>query len=322
MKRIGIITSGGDSPGMNAAVRAVIRTACINGIEVYGFNRGYKGIHEKDYVVMNRFSVSNIIQQGGSILYSSRFPEFKDRAIREECYANLRELGIEGFVACGGDGTLRGAQNMVDESGIKAVGLPGTIDNDLAGSDYTIGYDTALNTALEAIDKIRDTAATMERMFIIEVMGRHSGYLALDVAVAGGAEGVLVPEIDHDDDTLIARLKGAVEKGRRNFIVVVAEGDEAGGAQKFAERVHEELGLKSWVSIIGYIQRGGNPSGRDRILSTKLGADAVESLMKGQSGFLVGEVNGEIIHTPFKDAWTGKKPLDKELLDIMFRLSQ
>lgn len=321
MRRIGVFTSGGDSPGMNAAVRAVVRTALSEGIEVLGFNRGFKGIHDRDYVTMDRGSVSNIVQRGGSVLYSSRFPEFKDEAIRQKCYANLKDLGVDGLVACGGDGTLHGAQCMIDESDLRVVGLPGTIDNDLAGTDFTIGYDTALNTALDAIDKIRDTAETMERVFFIEVMGRHSGYLALETAVAGGAEAVLVPEINMDTVHLAETLSDCVTKGNRTFIVVVAEGDEVGGAQAIADHVSEKLDIPNWVAVLGYIQRGGSPTARDRLLASKLGHGAVHALIDGAQGVLIGEVNGLIVRTPFTSTWTTKKELDKNLLRLMFTLT-
>lgn len=317
MHKIAVLTSGGDAPGMNPAVRAVVRVGLRQGLEVVAVRGGIKGLHEGAFLPMERSSVSNIIQRGGTIIYSSRYPEFKKPEVRAESVAKLREHGIEGLVVIGGDGSFHAAELLVQEFGFPVVGLPGTIDNDLYGTDFTIGYDTAMNTALDAIDKIRDTAQAMERVFFIEVMGRHAGYLALELAVAGGVDAVLLPEVETDFEVMAKTLQDCFNAGRDTVMVVVAEGDQTGGATLAAEKIRELLDVKSYVAILGYIQRGGNPTARDRVLASKLGAAAVEALVHGKSGVMLGEVNGEVVETRFPETWSKRKPLDHRLLDLL-----
>ncbi|PJA26162.1 MAG: 6-phosphofructokinase [candidate division Zixibacteria bacterium CG_4_9_14_3_um_filter_46_8] len=320
MKNIGVFTSGGDAPGMNACIRAVVRTAINYGLRIFGIRQGYEGMIHGEIFEMNARSVSNIIQAGGTILVTARSESFLTKKGRVTAVDNLKRFGIEGLVGIGGDGTLHGAEKLFKESDIKIVACPGTIDNDLYGTDYTIGYDTAINTALEAIDKIRDTAAAMDRLFLVEVMGRHSGFIALDVAIAGGAEGVLVPEAKGDYEKVYQVLETGIKKGKHTNIIVIAEGEEFGGANNLAKHLQEQFGIKSWVTVLGHIQRGGSPTARDRILASKLGAASVRALMDGTNGVMIGEVQSKITFTPFKLAFTKKKKLDKdelELIDIL-----
>ncbi|MBD3234273.1 MAG: 6-phosphofructokinase [candidate division Zixibacteria bacterium] len=318
MKNIGVFTSGGDAPGMNACIRAVVRTALHLDIRPFGIRYGYEGMIEGDIFEMNARSVSNIIQAGGTILVSARSQAFKTKKGRAEAIDNLKRFGIEGLVAIGGDGTIQGAEKLCNESDIKVVVCPGTIDNDIYGTDYTIGFNTAINTALDAIDKIRDTAGAMDRLFLVEVMGRHSGFIALDVAIAGGAEGVLVPEENKGDlSNVYEVLEEGIKKGKRTNIIVVAEGDEMGGAEALAADLLKKFGIKSWVTVLGHIQRGGSPTARDRILASKLGSASVKALNKAKSGIMIGEVNGDITHTSFRDAYKKKKQLRKDELDLI-----
>jgi 6-phosphofructokinase 1 len=321
MKSVGVLTSGGDAPGMNSCIRAVVRASANLGVPVFGIRHGYEGMIAGDIFEMNARSVSNIIQVGGSILDSSRCEEFKLKKHRSRAIRHLKHFGIDGVVAIGGDGTFRGAEKLAGESDISFVGCPGTIDNDLYGTDFTIGYDTAVNTALEAIDKIRDTACAMDRLFLVEVMGRNAGFIALDVAIAGGAEGVLLPEIEDDTEAVCNVLLGGIKKGKRTNIVVVSEGDRLGGANALAEELRRRFGIKSWVTVLGHIQRGGSPTARDRILASKLGVAAVQALTNGGNGIMVGEVNETIVHTIFKDTWHKKKKLDKGRLSLVGILS-
>ncbi|MBM3324722.1 MAG: 6-phosphofructokinase [Calditrichaeota bacterium] len=320
MKRIAVLTSGGDAPGMNACIRAVVRTALKHDMTVWGVRRGYVGLCNGEFIPMDSRSVSNIIQFGGTVIETSRCPEFYEKEGRARAIAMIRQKGIEGIVAIGGDGTFRGALDLIAESDIKIVGCPGTIDNDLFGTDYTIGYDTAINTALEAIDRIRDTASAMERLFIIEVMGRRAGYIALHVAIAGGAEWVLLPETASDIPAFYERFDHGLKAGKRTNIVVVAEGDETGGAQNVALQLKTKYGIQSRVTVLGHIQRGGSPTARDRLLASKLGCAAVLALRDGRSGVMVGECNGEITYTPFQDTVSKHKPLhpfELSLTDIL-----
>ena len=320
MERIALLASGGDAPGMNACIRAVVRTACGAKLTVFGVRRGYTGLCNGDIVEMDHRSVSNIIQLGGAILESSRCDEFHTKEGRARAIAAMREKEIDGLVAIGGDGTFRGAMALMAECDVHIVGCPGTIDNDLYGTDFTIGYDTAVNTALEAIDRIRDTASTMERLFIVEVMGRHAGFIALQVAIAGGAEGVLLPETASDTQAFYRHFEKGLQAGKRTNIVVVAEGDETGGAYNVAAKLKDLYGIKSWVTILGHIQRGGSPTARDRVLASKLGAAAVFALKEGRSGIMVGEIDGEVVYTPFNEVVNLHKPLDSfelKLTDIL-----
>ncbi|MCS7254076.1 MAG: 6-phosphofructokinase [Armatimonadota bacterium] len=316
MKRIGVFTSGGDAPGMNACIRAVVRTALFHGVEAIGIMRGYQGMIEGDFVPMDRGTVSNIIQTGGTILKTSRCKEFYYKSGRQKAIQKLREAGIDGLIAVGGDGTFKGAHKLCIESGIPVIGVPATIDNDLYGTDYTIGFDTAINTALDAIDRIRDTAIAHGRIFWVEVMGRVSGFIAVDVGVAGGAEAILIPEVKTDVDELSRQLLKWHSMGKTSCIMVVAEGDEAGGAFQLAQFIKDRTKLDSRVTVLGHIQRGGKPTARDRVLASKLGAAAVEALLAGESDKMVGEINGQIVLTPLKETYSKKKRLDRSLIAL------
>lgn len=316
--RIGVLTSGGDSPGMNAAIRAVVRTGLYEGMEVYGIMRGYQGILDDDMSPMESKSVANIIQRGGTILKTARCKEFYTPEGRKKAYNNLVKRGIEGLVVIGGDGSFKGAQTFSNEFDIPCIGIPGTIDKDIAGSDYTIGFDTAVNTAVEAIDKIRDTADAHDRLFIIEVMGRDAGYIALHSGIATGAENILIPERKTDINELVNSL---LEKERRKKLVnllVVAEGDEFGGAEQLSNMIKERVpGFDTRVCILGHIQRGGSPSCLDRILASRMGYAAVECLINGQFNVMVGIVNNEMEFTPLNKAVKEKQDVSDEWLKIV-----
>lgn len=324
MKKIAVFTSGGDSPGMNAAIRAVARTSLSLGMIPYGIYRGYAGMVEGEIQELDAHSVSNILQLGGTVLRSARSAEFRTKEGRKKAYDNLKKYGIEGVVGIGGDGTLTGAKIFMKEyPDIRFVGLPGTIDNDLVGTDYTIGYDTAINTAMRAIDKIKDTANAFDRLFFIEVMGRDAGFIALRVGIATGAEAVLVPESKTDLDLLVHKLRESSLKRKNSAIVIVAEGDDAGGAFEIAKQV-KERGFEQYemrVSILGHVQRGGSPTCMDRMLASQLGMEAVKALKDGVSGVLVGKKCKEIVYTPFEKAIKGKQKLNPVLLDIVDVLS-
>jgi 6-phosphofructokinase 1 len=318
IKRIGVLTSGGDSPGMNAAIRAVVRTGLYEGMEVFGIMRGYQGILDDDMSPMESRSVANIIQRGGTILKTARCKEFYTPEGRKKAYANLVKRGIEGLVIIGGDGSFKGAQTFSNEFDIPCIGIPGTIDKDIAGSDYTIGFDTAVNTAVEAIDKIRDTADAHDRLFIIEVMGRDAGYIALHSGIATGAENILIPERKTDIDELVSSL---IEKEKRKKLVnllVVAEGDEFGGAEQLSNMIKDRIpGFDTRICILGHIQRGGSPSCLDRILASRMGYAAVESLIDGRFNVMVGIVNNEMEFTPLNKAVKEKQDVSDEWLKIV-----
>lgn len=321
--RLGIFTSGGDAPGMNACIRAAVRRAVAEGIEVVGIRRGYAGMIEGDFVEMDRQSVSNILQQGGTILKSARSEAFTTPEGRAEAAARLRDAGIGALVAIGGDGTLQGATHLAAEHGVVVVGCPGTIDNDLFGTDETIGFDTALNTALESIDKIRDTADAHNRLFLVEVMGRDSGFIALACGIGGGAELVLIPEMMTNVDEIRAQIYELMESQQRSSIVVVAEGDDLGGAHRIAEALRADpdfARVDLRVAVLGHIQRGGSPTARDRVLASRLGAAAVEALLDGHDGVMVGVVNNDIKLTPMRNVWSRKKEIDYDLLGLAKRL--
>lgn len=314
MKRIGVLTSGGDAPGMNAAIRAVVRTAAYHDLKVFGIYRGYQGLIEGEVAEIGARSVSGIINRGGTILRTARCSEFHETAGRARAAKTLAEHGIEGLVVIGGDGTYRGALKLHEEHGISCVGLPGTIDNDIGGTDFTIGYDTALNVALEAIDRIRDTAESHERIFFVEVMGRRSGYLAMMSGIAGGAEDILVPETPTSIETLVEHIDLNRRKGKQSAIIVVAEGDELGNAIQVAKQVDALAKIPdSRVVVIGHLQRGGSPTAFDRILASRLGVRAVEALMEGVTGKMVGINANNVVLRPFQEAWECRTQFDPQL---------
>ena len=322
IKRIGVFTSGGDAPGMNAAIRAVVRTGLHHGLEVFGIHSGYKGMIEGHIEPMRSHDVSNILQRGGTILKTARSKEFLTKDGRQKAYENLRSKGIQGVVAIGGDGTFTGAKIFSNEFDIPFVGMPGTIDNDLVGTDFTIGYDTALNTVVSAVDKIRDTAASHDRLFLVEVMGKDAGFIALRSGIGVGAESILVPETETHMDELIALLKQGWARKKTSSIVVVAEGDDTGGAMQVAETVKKKVPeYDTRVTILGHIQRGGSPSAMDRVLASQLGHAAVLALINGNYGVMVGLVNRNIHFTPFEKAIKHTEKLDKNLLDLAKVLS-
>lgn len=323
LRNIAVFTSGGDAPGMNACIRAVVRTALFNGLGVYGITRGYTGMINGDITPMYSSSVSNIIQRGGTILKSARSKEFMTSEGREKAYRQLKAFGIDAIVAIGGDGTFTGAKIFNEEyPDLQLVGVPGTIDNDLAGTDFTLGYDTAVNTVIDAVDKIRDTADSHDRLFFVEVMGRDSGMIALSSGISSGAEAILIPESKTYIDQLIVNLEKGWLRNKSSCIIIVAEGDEAGGAYEVARKVRERFNqYETKVTVLGHIQRGGKPSGADRVLASRLGYEAVEALARGKSGIMVGVVNGNMVHTPFEQAIRDDSKIDKSLLKIAEILS-
>ena len=316
MKRIGIFCSGGDAPGMNATIRAVVRTAIFNGLNVGGIVRGYSGMIKGDIKPMDARSVSGIIGRGGTILHTARSPEFMEYEGRNAAYEQLKNAGIDGLVAIGGDGTFRGAHQFTKEFNIPVMGTTGTIDNDVVGTDYTVGFDTAVNIALEAIDRIRDTAASHDRIFFVETMGRSSGFIALWSGLAGGAEAIFIPEAREDLERCAREICEGRDKGKTSAIVVVAEGEEAGGAFTIAEKFKVITGLDYRVTILGHIQRGGAPTAFDRILATRSGVKAVEALIDGRKNEMVGVQNMEMTCVPFTDIWDKKKSPDLGWLKI------
>ncbi|MHA8050009.1 6-phosphofructokinase [Aquirufa sp. ROCK-SH2] len=323
MKKIAVFTSGGDAPGMNSCIRSIVRGATYHGVEVFGIVRGYNGMIKGDIIPLNSQSVSNIIQRGGTILKSARSKEFTTTEGRSKAYKQLQERGIEGLIAIGGNGTFTGAEIFYNEYKIPTVGAPGTIDNDLYGTDYTIGFDTAVNTALDAIDKIRDTADSHDRVFFIEVMGRDSGYIAIQCGIAGGAEAVMIPENLTPVSEIVSILEKGIAKAKSSSIVVVAEGDEEGNAQKVAQKIKglmsTEMDIR--VTTLGHIQRGGVPTAYDRILASRLGLGALEGLLRGEKNVMAGVVNNQLVYTPFHDTITKKKPVSEDLIRMVEILS-
>lgn len=314
MKRIAVFTSGGDAPGMNAHIRAVERTAGKRGVEVIGIIGGYHGMITGHYEVLDRIRTANILDRGGTVIKTSRCSEFFEPAGRATAAEQLRKHGIDGVIACGGDGTFHGAHLLHEEHGIPIVGTPGTIDNDLSGTDYTIGYDTAINTAAEAIDKIRDTADSHGRVFFVEVMGRHAGFIAMDVGVACGAEYIAVLETFTDVEVLYERI---VTQGLdRRTVVIVGEGDESGGAMQLANQLEGRYGMSPKVTILGHVQRGGAPTVRDRVLAARLGAEAVDALLQGKTDVMVGEIGGEVSFHSLESTWVQRKPVPTYLLEL------
>jgi 6-phosphofructokinase 1 len=316
LRKIGVLTSGGDAPGMNAAIRSVVRTALTSNIEIVGIYSGYTGLMQNKTIPLAMNSVANIIQRGGTILKSGRCPEFHRPESRALAASVLRELGVEALVAIGGDGTFRGAQLLSAEHGIRVVGVPGTIDNDVFGTDETIGFDTALNTALEAIDRIRDTAASHDRLFIVEVMGRDSGFIAIDVGLAGGAEEVFIPENMANVEQAIQSIKRGVARGKTSSILVAAEGQKVGRAYDLAEQIRRKAGFEAKVAVLGHIQRGGPPTARDRILASRLGFAAVRALQQGLTEIMVGVQAGQVVPVTLLEATTKKRRVPQELIEL------
>ena len=322
LKCIGILTSGGDAPGMNAAIRAVTRTAIFNGIRVKAIYRGSRGLITDEITEFQTQNVSNIIQQGGTILKTARCEEFKTFEGRKQAYETMVKEGIDALVVIGGDGTFTGARIFAQEFNVPIVGIPGTIDNDLYGTDSTVGYDTALNTIIDAVDKIRDTASSHERLFFIEVMGRDAGFLALNSAIASGAEAAIIPERETQVDQLAELIKNGFRKSKNSSIVIVAESEITGGAAGLAERMRREYPeYDVRVTILGHIQRGGSPSAYDRILASRMGVAAIDALLDEQRSIMIGIVNDEIVHVPFTKAIKDDKPLNEKLLGVLQILS-
>ena len=319
---IGILTSGGDAPGMNAAIRAVTRSAIFNGLKVYGIYRGYKGLVTDEIMEFKSQNVSNIIQMGGTILKTARCKEFKTAEGRAQAYENMKKHGIDALVVIGGDGSLTGARILAQEYDIPCIGLPGTIDNDLYGTDTTIGYDTALNTILDAVDKIRDTATSHERLFFVEVMGRDAGFLALNGAIAAGAEAAIIPEFSTEVDQLEQFINHGFKKSKSSSIVLVAESELTGGAMHYAERVKNEYPQYDVrVTILGHLQRGGRPTAHDRIIASRMGVASIQALLEGQRNVMIGIENDKIVYVPFAKAIKNDKPIDKELVNVLAELS-
>ncbi len=322
IKCLGILTSGGDSPGMNAAIRAVTRTAIFNGIEVKAVMHGYKGLISGEVIPFRTQNVSNIIQQGGTMLKTARSKEFMTPEGRKTAYETMQREGMDALVVIGGDGSLSGARIFAAEFNIPIVGIPGTIDNDIFGTDTTIGYDTALNTIVEAVDKIRDTATSHERLFFVEVMGRNAGFLALNGALASGAEAAIIPEIATEVDQLEELIDSGFRKSKNSSIVLVAESELTGGAMGLAERVKKEYPeYEVRVTILGHIQRGGSPSASDRILASRMGEAAVNALLEGQRNVMIGIDDEELVYVPFTKAIRNTKPINRDLLNTVKILS-
>lgn len=323
IKTIGVLTSGGDAPGMNAAIRAVTRTAIFYGFNVKGIYRGYRGLLEGEIVDFHAEDVSNIIHRGGTILRTARCKEFMTPEGRQQGYENMCKHGIDALVVIGGDGTLTGAKEFASEFDVPIVGIPGTIDNDLYGTDHTIGYDTALNTIMWCIDRIRDTANSHERLFFIEVMGREASFLALYGAIAGGAEAAIIPELAIEQDQLGELIEDGFRTTKRSSIVLVAENPVTGGAMQLAERVRKEYPQYDVrVTILGHLQRGGSPTAQDRILASRMGTTAIEALVEGQRNVMIGDDDEQMVYVPFNKAIKYEKTIDRHLLETISRLSK
>ncbi len=320
-KRIGVLTSGGDAPGMNAAIRAIVRHGLHRNYEVYGIKHGYKGLINNDIFKLDHHTVANIIQRGGTIIGTARCDEFETEQGMKKAKKILKKNKIDSLIVIGGDGTMRGAKAFSEKFKVKIIGLPGTIDNDLYGTDFTIGFDTAVNNALEAIDRIRDTASSLERVFFIEVMGRCAGFISLAVGLAGGAEEAIIPETPTDVNAIARMIKENIRKGKRSNIIIVSEGDEAGNALEIAQKVKNLTGEDYRVAVLGYIQRGGTPTANDRILASKLGYAAIEAIENEKFGNMIGEIKGKIVYTPFEQTYTKKKKIPKNLYQMIKILS-
>ena len=318
IKKIGVLTSGGDSPGMNAAIRAVVRAGLAAGLEVYGIRDGYLGLHQDRISKLERHSVSDMINRGGTFLGSARFPAFKEESVRREAIENLKKHGIDALVVIGGDGSYMGAKKLT-EMGYPCVGLPGTIDNDIAGTEFTIGFDTALNVVMEAIDRLRDTSTSHKRISIVEVMGRHCGDLAMSAAVAGGAEYVIVPEKGFDKNELLAQIDDGISKGKRHAMVTICE--HVTDVNALAKEIEAHTGLETRATILGHIQRGGSPTARDRILASRMGAYAVDLLLSGVGGRCVGIQQNQLVHHDIIDCIENmKRPFDEEMFHLSDKL--
>ena len=321
IKTIGVLTSGGDAPGMNAAIRAVTRGGIYNGFNIKGVYRGYDGLINDEIKPFTTENVSGIINRGGTILKTARSKEFETPEGREKAYKNIQEEGIDALVVIGGNGSLTGAMSFAQEFDVPIIGLPGTIDNDLYGTDNTIGYDTTLNTIVECVDRIRDTAQSHERIFFVEVMGRDAGFLAQNSAIATGAEAAIIPEDSTDVDQLQNFMERGIRKSKKSCIVIVSESPKC-GALYYADRVKKEFpGYDVRVSILGHLQRGGSPSARDRILASRTGVGAIEAIMQGQRNVMVGVRNNEVVYVPFADAIRSDKPFDRKLIKVLDELS-
>lgn len=319
MKSIAVLTSGGDAPGMNPAVRAVVRTACQRGIKVYGVDRGYTGLIKGDIHEMNLRSVSDIITRGGTILYSARCPEFKTEEGLRKAVATCKKFGIDGMVIIGGDGSFRGARDL-SLRGIPCIGLPGTIDNDISCTDYTIGYDTCLNTIVQMVDRIRDTSESHDRCTVVEVMGRGAGYLALEAGIAVGATSIIVPEVEYDiERDVIARIREFQKTGKKHFIVIVAEG--VGGTAEIAKKIEAETGVESRATILGHVQRGGSPTARDRIMASQMGSRAVDLLTQGIGNRVVGIKDNKIVDFDIFEALKMTKTIDMKDYELAHEIS-
>lgn len=315
-KYIGVLSSGGDAPGMNAAIRAVVRTGIYHGNTMFGIKRGYQGMIEGDIEQIDRYFVSNIIKDGGTVLQTARSSGFLTKEGREKAFKSLKRFGIDSIVVIGGDGSFHGLHQLIEEFPIQGIGVPGTIDNDLYGTDFTIGFDTAVNTALEAIDKVRDTASSHSRLFIIEVMGRTSGYIALYTGIGGGAEDILVPEAPLAIPKLVEELENQHKAGKQSSIIVIAEGETAGGATEIKTAIEKVINWDIKVSVLGHVQRGGSPSAFDRVLASRLGYEAVIAIMNNETDKMVGMVNKAVTLTPLQDTWTKKKEMDMTYLKM------
>lgn len=319
MKRIGVLTSGGDAPGMNAAIRSVVRKAIYHDLEVYGIYYGYSGLMAGNIEKLDLGSVGDIIHRGGTMLYSARSEEFKTAEGQQKAIEQMNKFGIEGLVVIGGDGSFRGAKKLT-EQGFPCIGVPGTIDNDIPGTDFTIGFDTALNTVINAIDKIRDTATSHERTYLIEVMGRDAGDIALWAGLADGAESILIPEVDYNMQDVIGRLERGHDRGKKHSIIIVAEG--VGSAMEFSSKIEEATNLETRVTVLGHIQRGGSPTAFDRVLASRLGAKAVELLIEGTAGKMVGIQKNELVHHDIIDALENMKhKVDLDMYKLSTELS-
>ncbi|OHR66629.1 ATP-dependent 6-phosphofructokinase [Bacillus sp. HMSC76G11] len=322
MNKIAVLTSGGDAPGMNTAIRAVVRRGIFKGLDVFGVQNGYKGLMNGEFVSMDLGSVGDIIHRGGTILQSTRCPEFREAEGQQQALGQLKKEGIDGLIVIGGNGTFEGAKKLTAQ-GFPTIGIPGTIDNDIAGTEYTIGFDTAVNTAVEAIDKIRDTAASHERTYVVEVMGRDAGDIALWAGMCAGAESIIIPEADHDMDDVIDRIKQGYHRGKTHSIIVVAEGafNGVGKGIEIGRAIRERTGFDTKVTILGHLQRGGSPSAYDRMMSSQMGAKAVDLLVESEKGVMVGLKNGKLIHSPFEEAAKEKHSVDLSIYHLARSLS-